>query len=228
MAVFDRWLAETGQRPRPGALNWTPMSDPGHAAGGGRAWQTHRRLSMRAPHGPPSRLVVPGAGDAQQPCQRVESFGRAPAVFDLITSSTSGQLDRDTADRLRPRAPPPGALLAVREAPPGMTSHRGLHRDDDSDNAGDGDSESLLHAWWLTQGWGLEVGENLLDQAWVVTAAAAVQQGDQSASCESLPSVGCGDGSQYRQCGTVFEMRKCLQRLRIEKRPGCHLGRMND
>jgi hypothetical protein len=34
---------------------------------------------MRAPHGPPSRLVVPGAaaGDAQQPWQRVESFGRA-------------------------------------------------------------------------------------------------------------------------------------------------------
>ena len=63
---------------------------------------------MRAPHRPPSRLVVPGAGDAQQPCQRVESVGRAPAVLDLITSSTSGQLDRDTADRLRPRAPPPG------------------------------------------------------------------------------------------------------------------------
>jgi hypothetical protein len=36
VAVFDRWLAETGQRPRLGALNWTPMSDPGHAARGGR------------------------------------------------------------------------------------------------------------------------------------------------------------------------------------------------
>ena len=35
VAVFDRWLAATGQRPRAGALNWTPMSDPGHAAGGG-------------------------------------------------------------------------------------------------------------------------------------------------------------------------------------------------
>ena len=61
VAVFDRWLAETGQRPRPGALNWTPMSDQGHAAGGGRTWQIHRRSSMRAPHGSPSSLVVPGA-----------------------------------------------------------------------------------------------------------------------------------------------------------------------
>ena len=48
MVVFDRWLAATGQRPRPGALNWTPMSDPGHAAGGSRTWQTHQRSSMRA------------------------------------------------------------------------------------------------------------------------------------------------------------------------------------
>jgi hypothetical protein len=33
------------------------------------------------------------------------TFGRAAAVFDLITSSTSGQLDRDTADHHRPPTP---------------------------------------------------------------------------------------------------------------------------
>ena len=180
----------------------------------GKHTEGHRCARRTAPH-----LVswCPARAMRSSPANASSPLAAHAAVLDLITSSTSGQLDRDTADRLRPRAPPPGPLLAVREAPPGMTSHRGLHRDDDSDHAGDGDSESLLHAWWLTQGWGLEVGENLLDQAWVVTAAAAVQQGDQSASCESLPSVGCGDSSQYRQCGTVFEMRKCLQRLRIEK-----------
>ena len=52
---------------------------------------------------PRSRLVVPGAaaGDAQQPCQRVEVLLPRCRGRDLITSSTSGQLDRDTADRLR-------------------------------------------------------------------------------------------------------------------------------
>ena len=59
------------------------------------------------------------------PANPSRSFGRAAAVFDLITSSTSGQLDRDTADRLRPRAAARGPLVAVREAPPGRTSHRG-------------------------------------------------------------------------------------------------------
>src|SRR3954451_20283429 len=33
------------------------------------------------------------------------TFGRAAAVFDLITSSTSGQLDRDTADHHGPPTP---------------------------------------------------------------------------------------------------------------------------
>ena len=58
---------------------------------------------MRAAHGPLSRLVVPGAaaGDAQQPCQRVEVLWPRCRGLDLITSSRSGQLDRDTADRLR-------------------------------------------------------------------------------------------------------------------------------
>src|SRR5258705_9685219 len=53
VAVFDRWLAETGQRPRPGALNWTPMSDPGNAAGGGRTGkyiEGHRCVRRTAPH----------------------------------------------------------------------------------------------------------------------------------------------------------------------------------
>ena len=52
---------------------------------------------------PLSRLVVPdaAAGDAQQPCQRVEVLWPRCRGLDLITSSTSGQLDRDTADRLR-------------------------------------------------------------------------------------------------------------------------------
>ena len=48
------------------------------------------------------------------PANASRSFGRAAAVFDLITSSTSGQLDRDTADRLRPPAAA-RALVAVRE-----------------------------------------------------------------------------------------------------------------
>jgi hypothetical protein len=82
---------------------------------------------MRTPHGPPYRLVVPGRLRAMRtsPGNASRPFGRAAAVFDLITSSTSGQLDRDTADRLRPRARRQGALVAVQEAPPGMTSHRG-------------------------------------------------------------------------------------------------------
>src|SRR6478672_1039244 len=40
--------------------------------------------------------------------------GRAAAVLDLITSSTSGQLDRDTADHHRPRGRPPAYPSAAR------------------------------------------------------------------------------------------------------------------
>ena len=74
MAAFDRWLARTGHQPRPGALNWTPMSDSGHAAGGG--WHlanTSKVIDKRAARAPVS-FVMPGAaaGDAQQPWQRVE------------------------------------------------------------------------------------------------------------------------------------------------------------
>ena len=112
VAVFDRWLAATGQRPRAGALNWTPMSDPGHAAGGGRTWQTHRRSSMRAPPAPHLVSWCPArpAGDGQQPCQRVESFGRAAAVW---AESRSTQ-----ASSCGSRAPSRGAgfLAALRAA----------------------------------------------------------------------------------------------------------------
>jgi hypothetical protein len=48
VAVFGRWLAESGPR----ALNWTPMSDPGHAAGGGpHLANTSKVIDARAPHG---------------------------------------------------------------------------------------------------------------------------------------------------------------------------------
>jgi hypothetical protein len=102
VAVIDRWLAETGQRPRAGALNLTPMSDPGDAAAGaasGKHIEGHRCTRRTAL----SRLVVPGAGagDAQQPCERVEVLWPRCRGLDLITSSRSGQLDRDSADRLR-------------------------------------------------------------------------------------------------------------------------------
>ena len=103
------------------------MSDPGHAAGGTPPGKRiEGRRCARAAR-PPSRLVVPGRGRGairSSSGNASRSFGRAAAVFDLITSSTSGQLDRDTADRLRPRAPPPVAPRSRREAPPGMTSQR--------------------------------------------------------------------------------------------------------
>ena len=78
------------------------MSDPGDAAVGtaaGKYIEGHgcaRRTAL-------SRLVVSdaAAGDAQQPCHRVEVLWPRCRGRDLITSSTSGQLDRDTADRLR-------------------------------------------------------------------------------------------------------------------------------
>jgi hypothetical protein len=42
------------------------------------------------------------------------AIGRAAAVLDLITSSTSGRLDRDTADHHRPRGRPPAYPSAAR------------------------------------------------------------------------------------------------------------------
>jgi hypothetical protein len=61
---------------------------------------------MRAPHGPISSR---GAGPARGRCAAAlpasRSFGRTAAVFDLITSPTSGQLDRATAI-VCARAPP--------------------------------------------------------------------------------------------------------------------------
>ena len=60
VAVFDRWLAATGPTAAARGTQLDAMSDPGHAAGGGRTWQTQSKvIDVRAPHGPSSRLVVP-------------------------------------------------------------------------------------------------------------------------------------------------------------------------
>ena len=82
---------------------------------------------MRAPHGPPSRLVVPGAaaGDAHSPGNPSRSFGRAAAVFDLITSSTSGRLTRSDCRSAAPARPAARTPRSLRDAPPCRTSHRG-------------------------------------------------------------------------------------------------------
>ncbi len=67
---------------------------------------------------PPSRLWCPARPQAMRssPGKASRSFGRAAAVFDLISSSTSGQLDRDTADHHRPRGRPPAYPSAARRA----------------------------------------------------------------------------------------------------------------
>jgi hypothetical protein len=52
------------------------------------------------------------------------SFDRAAAVFNLITSSTSCQLDRDTADDHRPRGRPPAYPSAARRG--GMSVSDGV------------------------------------------------------------------------------------------------------
>ena len=83
------------------------MSDPGHAAGGGapgKYIEGHR--CARAARPPISSRGARRGPRAMRssPADASRSFGRAAAVLDLITSTPSGQLDRDTADRLRPRA----------------------------------------------------------------------------------------------------------------------------
>ena len=88
VAVFGRWLAETGQRRRPGALNWTPMSDPGHAAGRAALANTSKVTDARAAsHHLVSWCPARPRATRSSPGNASRSFGRAAAVSDLITSS---------------------------------------------------------------------------------------------------------------------------------------------
>ena len=78
------------------------------------------------------------------------------------------------------------------------------HRDYDRDQPTHGVPVGLFDAWRLPKRRCVQVGENLLNQGWVIAAAGAPQQGDHAPAGQPLP------------CRLVFEVRKSLQRLRIE------------
>ena len=91
-----------------------------------------------------------------------------------------------------------------------------LHRDDNPDEPDHGVAKGLFDRRRLPKGGGVQVGEDLLNQGGVVTAAGSLQQCHYSTTGQ-LPAACRGRrGCQHGQCCLVCEIRKCLQRLRIE------------
>jgi hypothetical protein len=62
----------------------------------------------------------------------------------------------------------------------------------------------------------LQLGENPLRQYGLITATRTAQQRGHTGSSQLLGCGGSRDGRQYRRSGMVLQIRKSLQRLRIE------------
>jgi hypothetical protein len=157
-----------------------------------------------------------GAGDRRRPGERaqVARSGEAGGVVADLGQDAGSEDRTEAGCRAQDHCLRVGVELAGQlrfEVVDGS-----LHRDDDPEEPGHGVAECLFDPWWLPQRRCVQVGEDLLGQGGVVAAPGPLQQRDQASAGQLLPGRRGRRGREHRHRGTVFEVRKSVQRLRIE------------